>query len=83
MLCSQHDHYMRRLKIHYYENNDRAGKTLGYKLMVHSAKLRIPLIEHRFTKQRLKKPQHIADAFLDYYSALYNLNKDASTLQPT
>lgn len=82
-MCSQHDHYLRRLKLQYCAHDNRAGKLLANKLKVCSTKLRIPFTLHPFTKQRLTNPQAIADAFYEYYSALYNLNKDAATPQPT
>lgn len=38
---------------------------------------------HPHTKQTLTNPQDIANAFSDYYSDLYNINKDSSTPQPS
>lgn len=46
-------------------------------------KNKIDHIYHPHTKEKLRNPQAIADAFSDYYSDLYNLQQDPDTHQPT
>lgn len=83
LLCTQHDQYLRRLKLHQYTYNNRPGNFLAHKLKTRSAKVRIHFIIHPFTKKKLTNPQAIAKAFSDYYNVLYNLKEDMSTPQST
>lgn len=45
-------------------------------------KTRVHKIVHPFT-ETLENSSDIAEAFKDYYQALYNLDKDVNTAQPT
>lgn len=64
-LCTQHDHYMRKLKLNDYANI-KAGKLLANCLKIQRTKTRIPHIFHPKTSAKIENPQAIANVFSDY-----------------
>lgn len=71
------------LRLRYYSSHNKAGKCLAFRLKSRRIKSNIPFLYHPSSKQRLTNPQHIADAFADYYGSLYNLKNDLSVPQPS
>lgn len=82
LFCIQNENYMRKLKLNFYANNNKAGKFFADRLKIQRSKTRIPHIFHPKTSAKVENPQAIADAFAEYYSSLYNLKDDTSTVQP-
>lgn len=67
----------------FYNSGNKAGKLLFHVIKGHWLKSNIPFIIHPTNDEWLTNPQHIADAFSNYYSTLYNLKDDHSIHQPT
>lgn len=73
---------LKRLKLNFYSNGDRSGKFLAKRVKILQARNKIPFITTN-TGDKIHDPRHIADAFAEYYSALYNLQSDDSLPLPS
>lgn len=83
LLTQQYDKHLRRLRLNYYANANRAGKYLAYRLKAVRTKTRIAYLKHPTSSHKVVNPQDIANQFAEYYSSLYNLHTDPITPQPT
>lgn len=79
LLLHSYDYVHRKLKATTYSTSNKAGKRLAQRLKGRCAKSKIHKLAHPHTQASLTNPQDISNAFSDYYSDLYSLNKDPST----
>lgn len=82
LLLHSHDYMHHKLQATTYFSSNKAGKRLAQRLKGRRVKSKIHKLFHPHTQTLLTNPQDIADAFSDYYSDLYNLNKERLTPQP-
>lgn len=68
--------------MHFYASGNKAGKLLAHQIKGFQTKTSISFIYHPITNSKKNNPQEIADAFSLYYSTLYNLKDEASSIQP-
>lgn len=71
---SKHDSQLRSIKAHSYRF--KAGKLLANQLEEKVVKQKIRYIKNPKSGQKVTNPKDVADAFSDYYEALYNLKND-------
>lgn len=81
-LITEHNRYIKGLKLAAYSQNNRTGKRMAWQLKQKRAKERITQLQHHTTGKIALNPSDIAQTFRDYYALLYNLKEDCFTPQP-
>lgn len=77
-----HDFYLKRLRLSWYSQGNKAGKHLAQQYKRRAAQTKIPFLLNQ-EGHKLTNPKDIANEFSAFYSKLYNLSLSTSEPHPT